>query len=287
MLNFASFSHFTLYHLEYVVLITFLTFIIIGCLIGFLAGLLGIGGGAIIVPVIFYVAEHQGVSPNLIMKIALGTSFAIIIASTASSAWSHNKRGTLLWKQIPYLGLGSAIGVMIGSAIVNQLSNTFLQVVFCIFLAYTIYSMLAPKKSKEDQQTEPNLPLYFFILFGIGIGFLASFIGIAGGAITVPLLTYLGYEMRKAIATSAMIGVILSSFGALSYIYNGWGVEGLPSYSLGYVYLPAFFGIALMSIVTAPLGVKYAYKLPIKRIRQIFAIFLAIVLIRMISSFFA
>ena len=118
------------------------------------------------------------------------------------------------------------------------------------------------------------------------IGFLASFIGIAGGAITVPILTYLGYEMRKAIATSAMIGVILSTFGTISYIYNGWGVENLPEYSLGYIYLPAFVGIAFASILTAPLGVKLSYKLSAARIRQVFAIFLVVILVRMLSSFF-
>lgn len=267
-------------------MLIFIGFILIGCIIGLLAGLLGIGGGALIVPVVYYITEQQGVSSDLIMKMALGTSFSIIIMSTASSAWSHNKRGTLLWKQIPYLGTGSAIGVILGSFVVNMLSNTFLQIIFCIFLAYTIYSLLAPKKAHSEIQATPNIPLSYFVFFGLIIGFLSSFIGIAGGAITVPILIALGYEMRKAIATSAMIGVILSTFGSISYIYNGWGVEGLPDYSLGYVYLPAFAGIAFMSIITAPIGVKLSYKLPVARIRQIFALFLTIILIRMLSSFF-
>lgn len=285
MLSSESFSC-LLHHDGVAMFVVLFIFVLIGCLIGFMAGLLGIGGGSIIVPILYYFAEQQQFPPALIMKIALGTSFSIIILSTASSAWSHNKRGTILWKQIPYIGVGSAIGVVIGSSIVNTLSNTFLQIVFCIFLAYTIFSMLAPKKHKESIQKDPNLPLYAFLGLGLLIGFLASFVGIAGGAISVPILTYLGYEMRKAIATSAMLGVILSSFGAISYIYNGWGVAGLPEYSFGYIYLPAFFGIAIMSIITAPLGVKLSYKLPVKRIRQIFACFLLIILIRMISSFF-
>lgn len=268
-------------------MLIFLTLIVIGCLIGFMAGLLGIGGGAIIVPVIYYIAEQQGVPTALIMKMALGTSFSIIIMSTASSAWSHNKRGTILWKQIPYLGLGSALGVVLGSIIVNLLSNTFLQIIFCIFLSYTIISMLMPKKSKTTEHSDPNLPMYIFLLLGMLIGFLASFIGIAGGAISVPLLVYIGYEMRKAIATSAMIGVILSTFGALSAIVNGWNAEGLPAYSLGYVYLPAFISIAIMSILTAPLGVKLSYKLPVARIRQIFALFLTIVLMNMVFKLFS
>lgn len=266
-------------------MLVFLIFIICGCFIGFMAGLLGIGGGTVIVPVIHYIAEHLNVPNDLIMKMALGTSFSIIIMSTASSAWSHNKRGTILWQQIPYLGIGSAIGVMCGSAIVNMLSNTVLQVIFCIFISYTIYSMLSPKQSKSAS-TDPTIPLYIFLILGIVIGFLASFIGIAGGAITVPILTYLGYEMRKAIATSAMIGVILSTFGTISYIYNGWGAEGLPQYSLGYIYLPAFIGIALTSIFTAPLGVRLSYKLSATRIRQIFALFLVVILLRMLSNFF-
>ncbi|GAA5103721.1 sulfite exporter TauE/SafE family protein [Wohlfahrtiimonas larvae] len=266
-------------------LIFLFAFIVVGALIGFMAGLLGIGGGTVIVPVMHYMAEQMNVPTALIMKMSLGTSFAIIIMSTASSAWSHNKRGTILWEHIPYLGIGSALGVILGSLIVNLLSNTFLQIIFCIFLAYTIYSMVKPKKKQSTTITTPNFPQYIFILLGLLIGFLASFIGIAGGAIAVPLLVYIGYEMHKAIATSAMIGVILSTFGAISYIYNGWGAEGLPAYSLGYVYLPAFICIALMSILTAPLGVKLSYKLPVPRIRQIFALFLLVILIRMLSSF--
>ncbi len=268
-------------------LIFLVAFIVVGALIGFMAGLLGIGGGTVIVPVMHYMAGQMDVPTPLIMKMALGTSFAIIIMSTASSAWSHNKRGTILWKQIPYLGFGAAIGVMSGSSIVNVLSNNFLQITFCIFLTYTIISMLKPKKKKSNADSEPNLPLYAFLLWGLFIGFIASFIGVAGGVIAIPILTYLGYEMHKAIATSAMIGVILSSFGAISYIYNGWGIEGLPAYSLGYVYLPAFISIALMSILTAPFGVKLSYKLPVARIRQIFALFLLVVLIRMLSNFIA
>lgn len=123
-----------------------LIFIISGCFIGFMAGLLGIGGGTVIVPVIHYLAESLNFPSEIIMKMALGTSFSIIIMSTASSAWSHNKRGTILWKQIPYLATGSAIGVIIGSMVVNLLSNTILQIIFCIFLAYTIISLLSPKK---------------------------------------------------------------------------------------------------------------------------------------------
>lgn len=266
-------------------MLIFLVFILVGAFVGFMAGLLGIGGGTVIVPIIHYIATQMDVPTSITMKMALGTSFSIIIMSTASSAWSHNKRGTILWKQIPYLGIGSALGVMSGSIIVNVLSNTFLQIIFCIFLAYTIFSMVKPKKQKSTTATEPNLPLYAFLLWGLLIGFIASFIGIAGGVIAIPILTYLGYEMHKAIATSAMIGVILSTFGAISYIYNGWNVEGLPPYSLGYVYLPAFAGVAIMSILTAPFGVKLSYKLPVARIRQIFALFLLVILIRMLTSF--
>jgi uncharacterized membrane protein YfcA len=273
--------------LEFLMLIFLLAFIVVGALIGFMAGLLGIGGGTVIVPVMHYMAEQMNVPTELTMKMALGTSFSIIIMSTASSAWSHNKRGTILWKQIPYIGAGCALGVVIGSLIVNQLSNSLLQAIFCIFLAYTIIAMIKPKKKKGNTITEPNFPLYYFVICGLIIGFVASFIGVAGGVIAIPILTYLGYEMHKAIATSAMLGAILSTFGAISYIYNGWGVEGLPDYSLGYIYLPAFFGIAIMSIVTAPFGVKLSYKLPVARIRQIFALFLLVILIRMLSSFIA
>lgn len=265
----------------------FIIYIIVGCVVGFMAGLLGIGGGSIIVPIVSYIAEKQAFNIDIIMKMSLGTSFAIIIMSTASSAWSHNKRGTILWHKIPYLGTGSAIGVIIGGSIVSLLSNTVLQVIFCIFLIYTIYSLLTPKKNGDHITSEPNHPIYLFILLGIMIGFLSSFIGIAGGAITVPTLVYIGYSMRQAIATSAVVGFILALFGSLTYIYTGWNHPDLPQYSLGFIYLPAFLGISILSIFMAPLGVKLSYKLPVVRIRQIFALFLAVILLRMVINFFS
>ncbi|MBS7834298.1 sulfite exporter TauE/SafE family protein [Wohlfahrtiimonas chitiniclastica] len=263
----------------------FLIFMCIGAVVGVIAGLLGVGGGSIIVPIMSYFAEQQQMDSSIIMKIALGTSFAIIIVSSAASAWSHNKRGSILWDKVPYLGIGAAIGVVLGSLVVSRLSNTFLQIVFCFFLVYTIYSMLAPKKKTDDNRPAPNHSMILFLGLGLLIGFLASFIGIAGGAIAVPLLTYLGYEMRRAIATSSTLGVILAFFGAVSYIYTGWDHPHLPEYSLGFVYLPAFFGIAIVSLLTASIGVKLSYKLPVPRIRQIFAIFLALILVRMLSAF--
>lgn len=261
-----------------------LFFLIIGCITGFLAGLLGIGGGSLIVPVIIYSAEVLDVPNAIIMKMALGTSFAIIILSTASSAYAHHKRGSILWKQMPLLAIGSAIGVIIGSLLVNRLSNTLLQIIFCLFLAYTIYSLLCSKKNGDSENQAPKLSSKILAIFGLIIGFASSFVGIAGGSITVPLLTKSGYEIRKSIATSSSIGVILSLFGTITYIASGWNNPDLPPFSFGYVYLPAFFGIATTSIFVAPLGVKLAYRLPVQKIRIVFALFLVFVLLRMIYT---
>lgn len=263
---------------------TFISFMLVGCVTGVLAGLLGIGGGSVIVPIVIIAVKALGVPDDMVMKIALATSFAVIISSTASSAYSHSKHGSILWKEFPYLAIGTIIGVLSGSYVVNMLSNTFLQVVFCIFLTYTIYNLLFPKQKKDSEDKSPNPPKTWLSGGGVIIGFLSSFIGIAGGSITVPLLTAFGYGLRKCIATSSMLGVILAFFGAISGIYYGWGDTKISEYFLGYVYLPAFVGVGITSVFFAPLGVKLAYKLPVKWIRWIFAGFLILVLLKMLST---
>ena len=190
-----------------------LLFLLVGCITGFFAGLLGIGGGAIIVPVVMYVVSQQAIPTDMVMKIALSTSFSVIIFSTASSAYSHNKHKAILWQQFPLLSIGTIIGMLVGTFLVQKMSNTILQIVFCIFMVYTIYGLLTKKKEAEriENVKDPIVSKTALTSGGSLIGFISSFIGIAGGTITIPLLSHWGFNTRKCIATSSMIGVIIAS----------------------------------------------------------------------------
>ena len=139
-----------------------LLFLIVGCITGFFAGLLGIGGGAIIVPIVMYVVSQQAIPADMVMKIALSTSFSVIIFSTASSAYSHNKHKAILWSQFPLLAVGTLLGMLVGTFLVQKLSNTLLQIIFCIFMAYTIYGLLTKKKEAErvENAQDPVCLLY-------------------------------------------------------------------------------------------------------------------------------
>lgn len=263
-----------------------LIFLLVGSITGFFAGLLGIGGGAIIVPIVMYVVTQQGMPLDVVMKIALSTSFSIIIFSTASSAYSHSKHKAILWKEFPLLAVGTIIGMIIGAFFVQKLSNTLLQIIFCVFMGYTIYGLLTKKKESESltDVTDPIISKKGLAGGGVLIGFVSSFIGIAGGAITIPLLSYWGFNTRKCIATSSILGVIIASMGTAAGVFYGWGQTSLDDYYLGFVYLPAFIGISITSAMFAPVGVKVAYRLPIGRVRQIFAVFLALVVMQMIYT---
>ncbi len=258
--------------------IELLVFLALGCIIGVISGLLGVGGGTVVVPTVVFFLTLTGAESSIIMKVALGTSFAVVAITSLSSVIAHHRRGSVLWPIVGILGVGAMIGVSIGSLVVDRLSDSFLQLLFSLFLAYTIINMLRTASRVEAEEAHP-IPKSAYVGIGSIIGFLASFVGIGGGVMIVPVLSKIGHKMKNAIATSSAVGVLLALAGALSSMVTGWGSGMTPDGSLGYIYLPAFIGLSLTSIFFAPLGAKLVYILPVKRIRQIFAGFLTIILI--------
>lgn len=261
--------------------IELLIFLAVGCIIGTLAGLLGIGGGTVVVPTVLFALSAFGVDQEVMMKVAVGTSFATITFSTLSSAIAHYKKGGLDKGLVLKMAVGAVVGVLIGSWIAEFLSGKLLLIIFCIFLAYVIYNMLRNAK-KPDEENIKAIPSPAYLLIGGAIGFISSFIGIGGGVLIVPVLTKLGHRMRNAIGVSSSTGFFVAMVGTVTYIYHGLGTANLPPYSFGYVYLPAFVGLSITSAIFAPLGTKLAYKLPVKQLRQFFALFLAVVLITLL-----
>lgn len=262
----------------------FLMYLVVGLIAGVLAGLLGVGGGLVIVPMLVFCFTMQNIAPELMMHLALGTSLASIIFTSISSFMSHHRRGAVDWSIVKRISPGILLGTFFGTFVAAQLSTGFLKGFFCVFLYAVGTQMLLNKKPQPSRHLPGNAGM-----FGVGstIGVASSLVGIGGGSLSVPFMIWCNIEAHRAIGTSAAIGFPIAIAGALGYIVNNLNVVGLPEYSLGGVYLPALVGIVCASVLTAPLGAKLAHALPVDKLKRIFAIFLYIVATRMLWSLFA
>jgi len=257
----------------------FLACALLGAVVGFFAGLLGIGGGLIIVPVLVYLLPLLGISAELAFPMALATSLASIIFTSSSAAFAHHKNGNIPWAIAKKLVITVASGALLGAVIAGMLSLKALTIIFAsAVLILAVYMFLSIKV-----QRSVALPTDWRLhLIGLFTGVLASLMGIAGGAILVPILMYCSLSMRQAIGVATASGIVVAFFGALGYVVIGFGESNLPSWSVGYIYLPALLGIVLTSSLFAPLGVKAGAKLPLVYLKKGFAIFLMLVAIKMI-----
>ncbi len=260
-------------------MLTLLTYCAVGAIVGLLAGLLGVGGGGVIVPILVYLLPHQGVSQDIIMHLALGTSLACIIFSSVSSLRAHHRRGAVHWQVVIRIAAGIVAGTLAGSSFASILSTRSLIVFFSLFLYFISVQMLTNRKPRASRQI-PGLPGLFAA--GFVIGFVSSLVGIGGGSLSVPFLVWCNISMHHAIGTSAAIGLPIAAAGTLGYLLIGWGTEGLPDYSIGFIYLPALFGIAAISIFTAPLGARLAHRLPVENLKKIFALLLILIATKMV-----
>jgi uncharacterized membrane protein YfcA len=256
----------------------FIACALLGAVVGFFAGLLGIGGGLIIVPVLVYLLPLLGISAELAFPMALATSLASIIFTSTSAAFAHHKNGNIPWPIAKRLVVTVAIGAMLGAVIADMLSLKALTLIFAssVFIL-AIYMFLSIKVERTVA-----LPTNWVLqLIGLFTGVLASLMGIAGGAILVPILMYCSLSMRQAIGVATASGIVVALFGALGYVFIGLGQSELPPWGIGYIYLPALFGIVLTSSLFAPLGVKAGAKLSLPYLKKGFALFLMLVAIKM------
>ncbi len=255
--------------------------IFLGALVGFLAGLLGIGGGLIIVPALVYLLPQLGISNEVIMPMALATSLAAIVMTSSSAALAHHKNQNIPWDLTKPLMLIVAFGALLGAFIADRLSAEALTNFFAgavIVLAF--YMIISIRKQRQrEMASKIKLQVISFVT-----GIIASLMGIAGGAILVPVLTYFGMPLRHCIGIATVCGVMVALFGSLGYIISGFNNELLPVWSLGYVYLPALLGLVLTSSLFAPFGVKFAAKLPVQTLKKFFAAFLILVAIKMMLA---
>lgn len=253
----------------------------LGAVAGVLAGMLGIGGGLVIVPMLVFAFGWQHFPDPVIMHLALGTSMASIVFTSVSSFWAHHQRGAVHWLVVRRIVMGILVGTFLGSCLAARMSTGFLKGFFVLFLYYVGTQMVLNRKPKPGRQI-PGLPG----MFGVGsvIGAFSSLVGIGGGTLSVPFMIWCNLPMHTAIGTSAAIGFPIAIAGTIGYIYNGMHVAGLPQYSWGFVSLPALAGLVVASVMTAPLGVRLAHSLPVERLKRVFALVLFVVATRMAYS---
>lgn len=258
-----------------------ITYLLLGAVAGLLAGLLGIGGGLVIVPLLDFCMAQQGIPRESIMHLALGTSLATIIFTSASSAWAHHRRGAVHWPVVRRIVLGILVGTFCGSFLVAQMSADHLKGFFVAFLYYVAWQLLKDSRPKPSRDL-PGPTGMFGV--GSGIGAVSSLVGIGGGTLSIPFMIWCNVAIHNAIGTSAAIGFPIALAGTAGYLYNGWGLSGLPKYTAGYVYLPALAGIVCASVLTAPFGVKLAHSLPVPRLKKGFALLIILVGTRMLIT---
>lgn len=246
----------------------FAAYLLLGIVAGFLAGLFGVGGGLVLVPVLLLLFDAQHFAPEHIMHLTLGTSMATIIFTSLSSMRKHHQLGAVNWQVVrnitPGILFGTAIGALTASSIPAQGLGTF----FALFVYFAAAQMLADKRPHASRQL-PSIS--GMTSFGTLTGWVSSLVSIGGGTLVVPFLLWCNLPIRNAIGTAAAIGFPIAVGGTLGYTLVGSGIEGLPDPHVGYIYLPALFWIALATMLTAPLGAKAAHSLNVGLLRKLFA----------------
>jgi uncharacterized membrane protein YfcA len=252
-----------------------------GALVGFIAGLLGVGGGAILVPAFLVAAQAENFPPEHAMHMALGTSLACILASSFSSARTHLKKGAVHIGVVKGMGPAIFVGSLAGAFLAARLPAAPLKWLFLSFLVYVAQDLLRKPKPVAHATLPGPRGLAWM---GALIGGFSSLVGIGGASLTVAFLVWCSVGMHEAIGTSAALGVVIALAGTIGYVVNGWGIDHLPYGSLGFVYLPAFVGVTLTSYFVAPYGARAAHRLPVLTLRRVFALFLLVVSLRMAAA---
>jgi uncharacterized protein len=254
---------------------------------GFASGLLGIGGGAVMVPVSYWLILAMNVPPDIAIRIAFGTSLLVILPTVISGSWRHNKEKAVRWKTALILGACGLIGGLVGASLAAHLPERILRLGFgALVLAIALWMGLGmmPKLRRENAEQRENLALVAACGFPIGV--VSGLTGIGGGVLIVAVLVIgLNFPIHVAVGTSVASIILASLGGILGYVINGLGVSGLLPYSLGYVNLPIWVCLVATSIPMAQLGARAAHALPAKPLRYIFIAFLIYAGLEMIGVF--
>lgn len=251
----------------------------LGGLAGFLAGLLGIGGGLLMVPFFAWILPAAGMPSEQIMQVAVGTSLSVIALTSLSSTLAHHRRGGVMWPVFKALVPGLILGALIGAAIADVTPGLWLKRIVGVAALLVAVKMMLNIKPAPHREI-PAAPGLF--VAGNIIGSISALIGIGGGSLTVPFLNWCNTEMKRAVGTAAACGIPIAWAGAVGFIWAGMNETGLPGMSLGYVYLPALLATGVASISLAPLGARAAHALPAAQLKKVFAMLLLAIGLKML-----
>jgi uncharacterized protein len=252
---------------------------LVGAVAGLIAGLFGIGGGVVVVPALIVALNQQGVDPAVVIHLAIGTSLAIITATGAASAMGHWKQGAVSVELLTRMLPGLILGAVLGGLIAGQLQAERLERYFGVFMLLLALRMLLAKSPRAGRKPA-GLPAMFTA--GTLIGTFSALFGVGGGVLSVPWLARNGASLTMAIGTSAACGLPIAAVGAATFFFTGQGQSILPAYSSGYLYWPAFAGIALFSVPFARLGVRLSHNLSPRLLRRLFALLVVLVGLKLI-----
>ena len=258
-----------------------LAYLAIGAAVGFFAGLLGIGGGAVMVPLLVIVFAAQGLPADHVMHMALATSMAAIVFTSVSSMRAHHAHGAVDWGIARAMAPGILAGAFCAALVAGLIARRPLAFMFTCLVFYAATQILFDLRPKRSREL-PGGPGLFAA--GAAIGAVASLLAAGGAFLCIPFLAWCRVPLRRAIGTAAAIGLPIAAAGTLGYVVQGLRMEGLPSLSLGYVYVPALALVVLTSMFAAPVGARLAHRLPVKRLRVIFALLLYALALRMLAS---
>lgn len=264
-------------------------YLLIGAIAGFTAGLFGVGGGLIIVPILYVVFTHLNYDPSVVMHMAVGTSLATIIVTSISSVSAHHKKGAVLWNVVRNLAPGLVVGSFLGAGIADLLSGQGLQLLIGFFAVWVAFKMFTGANAVIDPSKKlPSTGMQ--VLAGGGIGVASAIFGIGGGSLTVPFLNKCGVVMQKSVATSSACGLPIAVAGALGFMWFGHVAKVEVPNTIGYIHVYAFIGISIMSFIMAKLGAKVAHILSPAMLKKCFAGLLSTVglyfILKGFSSFF-
>lgn len=260
-----------------------LLFLALGAFVGLMAGLLGIGGGGILVPVFTSIFMYMGFPMDKVVHMALGTSMACIMVTSYSSMRVHHQNGGVIWSVVKVMAPAIILGTFLATFLAAQLSSKALAIFFSIFMAYVASQMFRSKPLQSGSAHAGKLELSSVAAL---IGAISALVSIGGGSLSVPYLTWRNFDIRKAIGTSATLGFPIAVTGTAGYVINGIGSEAGAVHAVGFVYWPAVLLVVLPSYFTAKIGAGLTQKLPLKTLKRIFGVLLLLLSIKMLSSLY-
>lgn len=255
-------------------------FLLLGCVVGVCAGMFGIGGGGIMVPIFTMIFLKEGI--NDAMHLALGSSMCAIIITSLSSFLAHNKNNAVRWDLLKLIVPGIIIGTMLSAFIASFIPAFYLAMVFSLYMFISALRMFF---SKSVSKTRKIYKKYIQFIAGLIIGSVSAIVSIGGGSLSVPYIASQGVDIKKAIGTSAAIGFPLAIAGTFGYVVSGWQNTNLNEFIIGYVNLKAVFFTTITSFLFAPLGVKIVHNIKSQNVKKIFGIFLFILSMKMLFEF--